>query len=159
MNFSRISNPNQAVLVSCRDDSSQKDNLITIAWHCPVSIEPPLYAVSLGKTRFSTGMIRKAGCFSVNFMSGNFEKEVLFCGRHSGMHVDKFKECGFSKQDANTVDCTNLKEASGIYECEVIKEVEAGDHIIFIGRVTHHELREDKDRLMHLGGDIFKSIS
>ena len=160
MEFSKLSNPRQAALITCRDDSEtpEKDNIMTVAWHSPVSSDPPMYAISIQKDGFSKDIIQKTRCFSVNFMSERFEKDVLFCGRVSGMHTDKFQECSFTKEDSNTIDCPRIKEASSFYECEIINEVETGDHIIFIGKVTHHEQKENTDRIFHLGGDVFKTI-
>ncbi|GAG63020.1 unnamed protein product, partial [marine sediment metagenome] len=65
-------------------------------------------------------------------LSKNFEKEILYCGRHSGKTLDKFKETGFEKEEAETINCPRIKQALGYLECKVEKETEVADHFLFI---------------------------
>jgi len=149
-----ITNPKQVVLVTSRSHMNilgkdiEKDNIIAIAWHMQVSFEPHLYAVAVGKTRFSCELIQKSKAFVVNFVPKALEKEAVFCGSHSGKHMDKFKESGLTKEDAQNLDCPAISEAVGYLECEVVNEVEAGDHIIFIGNVINSKLKKDEKRLL-----------
>ncbi|MBW2974843.1 flavin reductase family protein [Candidatus Woesearchaeota archaeon] len=152
--MSKLTDPRQVVLVTCREEieilgkNQVKDNIITIAWHMPVSFSPNLYAISVGKTRFSCEMIRKSKAFVVNFVPVELEKAALTCGTKSGRYADKFKEAGLGKEESESIDCPVIKEALGHMECEVINEVDAGDHIIFIGRVLNSELKKAGKRLM-----------
>jgi len=163
MRISDIANPRQVVLVTSRAEIKKrfstehdiKDNIFTLAWHMPVSFEPPLYAISAGKTRYSTGLIQKSKVFAVNFMDIKFKKEVLLCGRNTGEHIDKFKEAGFAKEESEKIDCPRIKQASGFLECHVVNEVEAGDHIIFIGKVLNMGLKKQGKRIFQKGGDVF----
>ena len=150
-----ITSPRQVILVSCRaeiksrfsPEKEVKDNIITLAWHMPVSFEPLLYAISVGKERYSLDIIKKGNVFVVNFMPFELKKEVLFCGRHSGEVIDKFKEAGLKKEEAETIDCPRIKQALGYLECEVVNQIEAGDHIIFIGKVLKKELKKNIKRI------------
>jgi len=157
-----ITNPRQTILVSMRGKVSilgkevTKDNIITLSWHMPVSFEPMMYAIAIGKSRFSAKLIRQSKVFVVNFVSISFEKQAAFCGRHSGEHMDKFEEGNIIKEEAEKIDCPRLKEAVGFIECEVVDEVDAGDHIIFIGKALHSELRDDgAKRLFQVTGTEF----
>jgi len=114
-----------------------------------------MYAVSIGKTRFSLNLIKESKVFVINFMSKNFEKEILYCGRHSGKTLDKFKETGLEKEEAETINCPVIKQALGYLECKVEKETEVGDHFLFIARVTKSELKQKGKRLFHLFADKF----
>ena len=165
MRISEIANPRQVVLVTSEADAeilgkkSLKKNIITLAWHMPLSFEPPMYAVAVGKTRFSCSLIKKSKCFVVNFMPADRQKEVLYCGSKSGMYVDKFKESGLTDEECEKVHCIRIREALGWLECEVVEEVEAGDHIVFIGRVVNisenPKAKKGSKRLFHLDGDKF----
>lgn len=148
-----LTNPRQTVLVTCRYEG--KDNMITLDWHMPLSFYPMMYAISVGKTRYSLELIRQSGCFVVNFMSKEFEKEVLFCGRHSGKKKDKFKETGLTKEEAEKINCPRMKEALGFLECKVVREIEAGDHLLLMADVVHSGLKKRGKRLFHLWGDKF----
>ena len=52
------------VTVHARD----KDNAMTVAWHCSLSMSPPLYGVSISPKRFTLELILEAKEFGVNFM-------------------------------------------------------------------------------------------
>jgi len=163
MKFSDIANPKQVILVTTRaeiktrfsPELETKDNIFALAWHMPVSFEPPLYAISAGKTRYSAKLIQSSKVFVVNFMPYQLKDAVLFCGRHSGEHVDKFKETGLEKEEADRIDCPRIRQASGFLECRVVNEVEAGDHIIFIGEVLNMKLKKQGKRLFQKGGELF----
>jgi flavin reductase (DIM6/NTAB) family NADH-FMN oxidoreductase RutF len=153
MRITDATNPLQTILLTCRADS--KDNIITLDWHMPLSFEPMMFAVSIGKTRYSLEMVRKSKVFVANFMGHNSESGVLFCGRNSGRNVDKFALCGLKKEEAKTIDCPRIAEAQAYLECEVEREIEFGDHILFVGKVTHAEVKSEGKRLFHLTADKF----
>jgi len=148
-----IHSPRQVVLVSSRANveilgkKTEKDNVITLAWHSPVSFDPELYMVAIGKTRFSAKLIQESGVFVVNFIPFILKKQAVFCGTNSGEYIDKFKEAGLTKEEAEKVDCCRINEALGYLECKVVQHVEAGDHILFIGRVLNSEFKQKRDRL------------
>ncbi len=152
--MSELTDPRQVILVSSREEmdimgkKEVKDNIITIAWHMPVSFNPQLYAVSVGKTRFSADVIKKSKAFVINFVSEDMGDKALMVGTKSGMHMDKFSECGLTKEECSSIDCPRIKEAAGYMECEVIDEVDAGDHIIFIGKVLNSHIKKSGKRLM-----------
>lgn len=153
MRVTTLTNPLQTILLTSRVD--KKDNIMTLDWHCPLSFGPMMYAVSIGKTRYSLELVRKSKVFVVNFMSKDFEKEILFCGRNSGKNFDKFKETGFEKEESEKIDCPRIKQAIGYLECKVEKEIEAGDHILFVAKVLKAELKRKERRLFHLYKDKF----
>jgi len=152
--MSELTDPRQVILVTSREEmdifgkKEVKDNIITIAWHMPVSFEPNLYAISVGKTRFSKEVISKSKAFVVNFVPFTLKKEALIVGTKSGMHIDKFKEAKLGKEECQNVDCPRVKEALAYIECEVVNEIDAGDHIIFIGKVLNSEIKKKGKRLL-----------
>lgn len=158
--MSEITGPRQVILVTSRAEAEilgkrqVKDNIFTLAWHMPVSFEPELYAISAGHKRFSTKLIRESGVFCINFMPFSSAKEALFCGRHSGNHLDKFKECNFGKESCEKIDCPRIKQALAFMECEVVNEIEAGDHTIFIGKVVKSSLLKDEKRIFQSGNQF-----
>ncbi len=153
MKITSLSNPRQTVLLTVRADG--KDNIITLDWHTPLSFGPMMYGVCIGKTRYSLELVRKSKVFVVNFMGKEFEKEVLFCGRHSGRSFDKFKETSLEKEESETINCPRIRQALGYLECEVEREVETGDHIFFIAKVKKAELKRKGKRLFHMFADNF----
>lgn len=159
-----LTNPRQTIIVTCRSRAHvmgkdiEKDNAITIDWHMPLSFNPKIYAIAVGKSRFSHKLITESKAFVVNFIPYTMENEALYCGRHTGEHSEKIKEAGIRTHDAKNVDCPRIVGATGYLECEVIQEIEAGDHTLFIGKVVNSELVKEEKRLFHVDGDEFSTI-
>jgi len=158
-----IHHPRQTILVSSRETIEimgkeiEKDDIITVSWHMPVSFKPELYAISIGKQRFSAEIISKSKAFVVNFIPYTLKETAIFCGTHSGKHMDKYQEAGLTMEEAESIDCGRIKEALAYLECEVINEVDAGDHIIYIGKVVNKEEKDHEKRLLQGGKDFTTS--
>lgn len=162
----RLINSGQVVLVS----SAYKDklNIITLAWNMPLSHKPPLLGISVAKTHLSSELIEKAEEFIVNVPSLDILDKVIYCGRHSGRDVDKFREAGLTPKKANRLTLTPLVgECIGHLECYLRDIKEVGDHNLFLGEVICASAEEDlfldtwqvdKVKLIyHLGGRFFTS--
>jgi flavin reductase (DIM6/NTAB) family NADH-FMN oxidoreductase RutF len=164
MDFKLI-NPRQTVLVSCRGTvdifgkPTEKDNLIAVDWHMPLSFKQGMYGISIGKKKFSASLIRASKVFCVNFMQFSQSGKVLFCGRHSGQFIDKWKDTGLTKGEASKVDCPVIPDCCGWLECKVIQELDTGDHFTFIAEIVHTQLVDpDMERLFHTEGDSFGTV-
>ncbi len=152
-----IDGPRQVILVTCRDRG--KDNIITVAWHMPTSFSPTLYAISIGKTRFSHGMIMDTGRFCVNFMPAEQKEGMAACGTTSGKSSDKFEASGFDKVECKKIDCPRIGQAIGFLECEVVGSIETGDHTVFIGKVLDSKTMGSGKRLYHITGSRYTTSS
>ena len=163
--FKKIINPRQTVLVSCRAETTllgrelEKHNLIAVDWHLPLSFEPMMYGFAVTKKRFSYELVHTSGVFCINFMPSSLEKDVLFCGRNTGKHIDKFKETGLSIEECEKIDCCRVKEAAAFLECEVVEEVETGDHVFFVGKVVNSSLKKEAKRVFHIIDDEFTTTA
>ncbi len=135
-------NPRPAVLVTCCDQEG-KPNAITIAWHTPLSHDPPLVGISIGKTRYSHGVIERSGEFVINIMDTTFRSAVETCGSVSGVDCDKIAMAGLELQPSHKVRCPSILGALGFLECRLIQQVPAGDHTLFIGEVLTAMVRKD----------------
>lgn len=151
--MSSITGPRQTILVSTRLDN--KDNLIALAWHMPVSFKPFLYAIAVGKSRFSADLIKRSKVFCVNFVPFKMKDEVLICGRKTGQNIDKFKEANLRKEECSNIDCPRLRDCLGFLECQLANTIDAGDHYIFVGEVINQKEFSSEKRLYHLGEDKF----
>ena len=153
--------PVQTILITCRGSAEMfgkkgiKDNIITVDWHMPASFKPPLYAISIGKDRFSLKIIQESRCFVVNFIGYSKKEEALTCGTTHGHNTDKFKATGLPKEEAEKIDCPRIGNALAYLECEVVQEIEAGDHVVFIGKILGGNHIDDGDRLFHTTGNTF----
>ncbi|MFC1742245.1 flavin reductase family protein [Nanoarchaeota archaeon] len=158
-----IVNPRQVVLVTVHGKADimgkevVKDNIITLTWHCPLSFDPELYGICIGKNRFSYQLIKESKVFCVNFVPYSMKEAAIQCGTSSGANVDKFEKYGLTKEGCEVIDCCAIKEALATLACEVVDEFETGDHVFFVGKVVRKMKREDDKRLFHIGGSGFTS--
>ena len=163
----RLLHPRLVVLVSCVDKAG-KTNVITLAWSMPVSINPPIVAISIAPKRYSHQLIEKTREFVVNVPTMDIVRETLFCGRRSGKTYDKFKETRLTPLPAKMVQPPIIKECVAHLECKLHQQITVGDHTLFIGRVltayvddgvfdNKFDLKKVKP-IYHMGGDDFVTL-
>jgi len=163
----RLLHPRHTVLVSCADKDG-KANIITLAWSMPVSINPPVVAISVAPKRYSHQLIEKTKEFVVNVPTMDIVRETLFCGRRSGKTYDKFKETGLTPLPAKMIQTPIIKECVAHLECRLQQQITIGDHTLFIGRVLtayaddgvfdeKFDLKKVKP-VYHMGGDDFATL-
>jgi flavin reductase (DIM6/NTAB) family NADH-FMN oxidoreductase RutF len=112
-----------------------KDNISVVDWHMPASSSPMSYVISIKSDDNTRDMIRNAGNFVVNFMSHEQKSIVLSCEGQDGLYIDLFDFLGVSKIDSDKIESPRVGEAKVALECELLQEMDSGDHTIFIGRV------------------------
>jgi len=163
----RLLHPRLVVLVSCVDKTG-KANVITLAWSMPVSISPPMVAMSIAPKRYSHQLIEETKEFVVNVPTMDIVRETLFCGRRSGRIYDKFKEARLTPLPAKMVQPPIIKECVAHLECKLHQQITVGDHTLFIGRVLtayandgvfdeKFDLKKVKP-IYHMGGDDFATL-
>ncbi len=163
----RLLHPKLTVLLTCADNTG-KANLITLAWTMPISMNPPLLAVSIAPRRHSHKLIEETKEFVINIPTMEFVKEILFCGRRSGRDFDKFKETKFTPLPAKTVRVPIIKECVAHLECRLYERITAGDHSLFIGEIQaayadenaftdKYDLEKTK-LIFHVGGNEFTTL-
>ena len=136
--------PEQIVLATARV-SKDKYNPITLGWTMITSHNPFMMAISVGITRYSLEVIRKAGEFVICFPSVSMAGDVLFFGTHSGRDVEKIKERDAAVQPARSFDGVLFSDAVANFECTLSSELRTGDHVIFVGTVVCSHMNEDKE--------------
>lgn len=152
--------PEQIVLVTSVG-AMGKPNIITMGWSMFCSGNPPMVAISVGKTRHSHKLISETKEFVYTFPGEDLEKEMLYCGTHSGRDVDKFKETGLKAVKARSVKPPLIEECIANFECQVVGEYDTGDHTIFVGKILAAWISEkarDKRRLFNLGSRKFGGL-
>jgi flavin reductase (DIM6/NTAB) family NADH-FMN oxidoreductase RutF len=128
--------PMQAVLVTCNDEN-KKTNVITLAWHTPISKKPPLYGISVAPSRYSHDLIKNSKEFVVNFAPYSLVEKVDFCGTRSGRKTDKIDETKFTLISGKKIKTPLIKECFAHFECKLYDTITAGDHTLFIGEIQN----------------------
>jgi flavin reductase (DIM6/NTAB) family NADH-FMN oxidoreductase RutF len=98
--------------------------------------------------------------FTLAFPSEAQAGAARLFGSRSGRDMDKLKAAANIRTErAKEIDSLLLTDAVANFECKVIREIETGDHVIFVGRVLHaYETSSPLNRLytlvksLHMGG-------
>jgi len=135
-------NPRLAVLVTCCDRKGLP-NVLTVAWHTPLSHQPPLVGISIGHTRFSHSLLKETKEFVINIVGVSMTKAIKICGSYTGALDDKLSIAQLRTGPASVVRSPLIISALGVLECQVDQQIETGDHTFFIGRVLYAEARRD----------------
>lgn len=108
-----------------------------------VSLEPPLVLVSIGRGAKMCGLIREAGRYAVSILAEDQRDLALhFAGKpQEGIEIP------FGERTGVPV----IEGALGQVVARVVQEVDAGDHVLFIGEVEHMECREGAPLLFYGG--------
>jgi flavin reductase (DIM6/NTAB) family NADH-FMN oxidoreductase RutF len=99
-----------------------------------VSADPPLLLVCVARTSRTLSALQHTQRFVVNFIESGFEE---ICTLFASRAEDKFEGLAW---DSSHGGLPYLPEHTVAWaECEVEREIEAGDHVIFIGRIEAGE--------------------
>jgi flavin reductase (DIM6/NTAB) family NADH-FMN oxidoreductase RutF len=119
-----------------------KKNIITIGMFAYFSRNPTLVGVGIAPSRYSFDLIRQSREYVVNVVDKKLMEAVGICGEKSGREVDKFELAKLTPKKGVKVNAPLIKESPVSIECKVVKEVEAGDHVWFIGEVLAVHVHE-----------------
>ncbi len=126
-------------------DREGKPNGMIAGWNMKCSMDPPLFAVSLSKKGYTHRLIRESREFVIAVPNKELEDTLVLFGSTHGDEIDKFCESKVETVEAEMIRSPLLRKATINLECELVKEVDSGDHIIFIGKVlTAHADKEKK---------------
>jgi flavin reductase (DIM6/NTAB) family NADH-FMN oxidoreductase RutF len=134
------------IVVTARDAEGDPRGFTATAV-CSVSLDPPLVLVCVGRDALTLKAIRASGRYALNFLrSGDAPNSDRFAGSEG----PKFEGIEWATASGGS---PLLQGILAWVECEVEREVEAGDHTIFIGRVTEGRVEPpDGAPLVHFGG-------
>jgi len=113
-----------------------------------ISSDPATVAISINKQNLTNEFIRDSKVFGVSILAQDAPLSLVGqFGFKSGRDVDKFQGISY-KTGANGVPIITEHVLVGL-EAEVINEVDAGTHHIFIGRLTETEVFSDGDPMTY----------
>ena len=126
--------PVPAVMVSLGD--SEKSNIITVAWCGITNTVPPKTYISVRPERYSYEILKEKREFVINLTPSSLTKKADLCGMYTGRKVDKFKECGFTKEKASKIDAPMIGECPISIECKVTDIIPLGSHDMFLADIV-----------------------
>ncbi|MDP2952954.1 MAG: flavin reductase family protein [Chloroflexota bacterium] len=157
-----------ATIVTCQ--AGGKENAMAVAWHCAVSRNPPLYAVSISPRRYTHELILQSKEFGVNFLPYDKAQIVAAVGGATGREVDKLAKLGLAKEVALKTKVPILRDAYLTYECTLQDYKAEGDHTLMVGRIVAVQYQEglltdknimDLDKVrptLYMGADTYAAL-
>ena len=116
----------------------EKRNAFTAAWIMQVSFDPLLLALSINPRHSSYRLLKEGGAFSVNVL----KKDQLHLAEHFGQPAgDKLAGTDWT---TSSLGPPLLREALAWFECEVLSEYPAGDHVLVLGKVIGGKLLDSE---------------
>jgi flavin reductase (DIM6/NTAB) family NADH-FMN oxidoreductase RutF len=141
--------PYAVSVVTMGRGGAQVENGLTISWMSQVSFEPPLLLVAVDKLHYSVDLLRSTKNFCVNLLG---EDQAALAGRFAKQATtaeDKLADVAQRPADSGAAILT---DAVAYLDCEVTSMVEAGDHMLVIGRVEDAGLLRDRAVLTSASG-------
>jgi flavin reductase (DIM6/NTAB) family NADH-FMN oxidoreductase RutF len=149
--------PESCVFVISVDQEGKPSGMIA-GWNMKCSGEPPLFAVSLSKKGYTHRLIRQSREFVISVPNKELEEALVLFGSTHGNEVDKFNESKIETEQAEHIRSPLIKNATVNFECELFKEVDSGDHIIFIGKILASYINRNKKILFNIKKEGNKRI-
>lgn len=124
--------------------TDEGDHGMTANAFMSVSLDPPLISISLDHRSKMLAKVRASGRYAVSVLSRDMERLAMhFAGKPDPNLTDPFTHI-----DGLPV----VAKAATVFLTEVVQEVEAGDHKLFIGQVTHIARGEAAEPLLFHAG-------
>lgn len=107
-----------------------------------VTTSPAQMAACCHKDNHTAGIIKETGSYSISVLHNEAETAIIDkFGYKSGADIDKLK--GMNVEYGGTGIPILLNEAIAWIECKVVKTIDVGTHLIFIGEVLQTELLDE----------------
>ena len=114
-------------------------NAFTAAWVMQVSFDPLLLALSINRHHSSYRLLQEDRAFSVNVL----KKGQLDLAEHYGRPARADKLAG-AEWTTDRLGPPLLRAALAWFECQVLGEYSAGDHVLVLGKVINGKLLDSK---------------
>ncbi len=126
-----VFHPRPAYLIVTKIDENRY-NVMAVSWAMPISSEPPLLAIAIGKESYTHEILSRNGELTVNIVGEEHANLVYKAGTLSGKKLDKWKVLGLVPVPSEKVSVPGIKGAYGIVECKVRSKIDAGECSLFI---------------------------
>ena len=125
-------------IVTARDGDTVHG--MTVTDFAGVSASPPLALVCADKSSNTLGVIRAGQAFAINLLSVD---QVDLSNRFASKKHEWERFDGLECESAVT-GAPLIPSAVASFDCVVEVEHDAGDHVIFVGRIEHITTRDEK---------------
>ncbi|MEM4663145.1 MAG: flavin reductase family protein [Candidatus Diapherotrites archaeon] len=161
--------PRLTVLVTTMNKEG-KVNAAPFSFVGPISIDPPLCYVAVGKGKDTEAFARELKQFVINLVSEDFAQKAIDCEANLPRGVNELEVFGLHMLASKKVVVPSVKEAPATIECELTEIIEpkGSDHVLLIGKVVvgtckylKEENKPDLDAMnliMHVAKEHFRLV-
>ncbi len=104
---------------------------MTVSAFCSVSLEPPLILVCAARDTITHSLIQSSKAFCVSLLG---EDQQELSNRFASKKHEHRRFAGLQCEDGRS-GCPRIPGAIAWLDCRVSQEIEAGDHVVYIGDV------------------------
>lgn len=144
------------VVIGIAKDMQGKYNPIALGMFTHVAGKPPVLAVSIAREQYSLQAFRLAKEFVIALPAETQAEETMIYGTRSGRDCDKLALARAKTQPATQIDCVLLEDAAANYECKLIAETAAGDHVVLFGEVVAAHVADPPVRRLYVLGPGYR---
>ena len=123
-------------IVTTADDSGEVYGFTANSF-TSVSLDPPLLLVSMAKSAKGLPFFTSATGFAINILA---EKQRELSNRFASAGADKFANTDWYAKDTGS---PIFEGVIAWFDCESYEQVDAGDHVILIGKVLNYGYNSD----------------
>ena len=130
------------------------NNIMACEWTHHISYNPGLIAVCIHPEDTTTKNIQETKVFGLSLCATDQNVVSSVAGGSSGKEVDKIavlKDLGVEFYKAEKIDVLMVKGAALNVECKLVKEIELGDHITFVGEAVEVSVSQNEPLAYHNG--------
>jgi flavin reductase (DIM6/NTAB) family NADH-FMN oxidoreductase RutF len=120
-----------------------RDHGMTVSAFCSVSLEPPLVLACIERTATLLPVLAVGGAYAITMLS---ESQEALSRRFASDVDDRFDGIGYRRGPRGSA---LLDDALAWLECRVEARVDAGDHVVVIGRVEFAEVSDRAGPLLY----------
>jgi len=121
---------------------------MTVSDFSGASLSPPLVTVCCSRESITTGLIARGGCFGVNVLA---EDQQALSNRFASKKHEHERFVGVDYDEAET-GAPLLRDCVVNLDCRVVATYDAGDHVIYLGRIEASRHTERRPLVYWSGG-------
>lgn len=120
-------------------------NIAPYSFVTPIAFNPPLIAISAGKTKDTLLNARDTGDFVVVPLTEDWMEKGVHTEVSISRNKSEFDEIGLTEKKSAKIKSPSVEEAPINIECEYFDELEVGDHVLLVGKVVNITCTREAD--------------
>ena len=130
-----------------------EESAMLASWFQQAAFEPPLITVAVNKSRPIGPIIDSSKKFCLSLFHTNQKELFSHFAKGFKPGEDPFEDISVMRK---TTACPIITEAMSFLECELVSVTEAGDHLLYLGRIVDAGVLDDGKSMVHTRSNGFR---